>query len=106
MSEHYVGLVYGENHPSWKGGRNGLYYGHDWGRISNSIIERDNHTCQRCNVKENELPKNWALQVHHIKPLRECDSLEEANKPENLITLCNRCHGIVEHHGIDFEINV
>jgi len=101
MSKHYIGLVYGENHPSWKGGGD-LYYGHDWPRISKSIIERDNHTCQRCKIKEEELPQNWRLQVHHKKPLRNCSSLEEANNPENLITLCNRCHGIVEQNGIDF----
>lgn len=101
MAEHYVGLVYGENHPSWKGGGD-LYYGHDWRRISDKIIERDSFACKRCGIKQKDLPVNWSLQVHHKKRLRDCESLEEANNPENLDTLCNRCHGIVEHHGIDY----
>jgi predicted HNH restriction endonuclease len=32
------------------------------------------------------------LPVHHIKPFREFDHPEEANKPENLIGLCQSCH--------------
>ena len=101
MSNHYIGLVYGENHPSWRGGGD-LYYGHDWKRISTQIIERDGFACKRCGIKQDELPKNWRLQVHHKKKLRDCKNLEEANNPSNLDTLCNRCHGIVEHHGIDY----
>ena len=71
-------------------------------KISAQIIERDGFACKRCGIKQDELPKNWRLQVHHKKKLRDCKNLEEANNPSNLDTLCNKCHGIVEHHGIDY----
>lgn len=100
MSKHYEGLVYGENHPSWKGGYSNVYYGPHWKRISESVRKRDNYTCQRCGCKQEDI----SLSVHHIKPLREFDDYNEGNKEENLITLCPKCHGIVEHYGIDFEL--
>lgn len=91
----------GENNPNWKDGTK-IYYGPNWRKVSDKIIERDNHECCRCHMKESELPKSWKLQVHHIIPLRKFKDFKEANRPENLITLCSRCHGIVEAHGIDF----
>lgn len=45
-----------------------------------SILERDNHTCQKCGGKGNP------LQVHHI------DSDLTNNDPCNLTTLCKECH--------------
>lgn len=102
MSKHYVGLVCGENHPSWKGGYRGLYYGPNWKEVRQQARERDNHTCQRCGMTEEKL--GHALPVHHIKPLRECDSWEDANVLDNLITLCPTCHGTVEQNGMDFKI--
>lgn len=41
--------------------------------------------------------------VHHIKKLRLFKCYKEANKEDNLVTLCRRCHGIVENNGMDFE---
>lgn len=99
MSKHFVGLVCGENHPQWKGG--GLYYGPNWKKVRAEARERDNYTCQRCGLHEDEL--GHALPVHHIVPLREHDSWVEANVLSNLVSLCPRCHGIVEQHGMDFE---
>lgn len=103
MSKDYIGKVYGENHPSWKGGYNKIYYGPNWKRIRKEVQERDNHTCQRCGITSEEI--GHELPVHHIKPIRTFDSWEEANVLDNLISLCPTCHGIVENSGIDFEIN-
>ena len=99
MSKHYIGLVYGENHPSWKGGYDNVYYGPNWKRISEQVRKRDNHTCQRCGKKQ----ENIALPVHHIIPLREFEDYNEGNDINNLITLCPTCHGIVEQNGMDFD---
>jgi len=51
-----------------------------------AIRERDNHTCQICGVKQ----KGRALHVHHINGNRyDC-------RPENLITVCPKCHPLIE----------
>lgn len=101
MSKHYVGLVYGENHPSWKGGYNNLYYGPNWKQVRKEARERDNFTCQRCGITEDAL--GHALPVHHIKALRKFKSWEEANVLSNLVSLCPKCHGTVEQNGMDFK---
>lgn len=45
-----------------------------------SILERDNHTCQKCGAK------NHPLHMHHI------DGNMTNNDPSNLTTLCKECH--------------
>ncbi len=72
-------------HPNWKGGRS-KYRGRDWKKIRRQIRRRDQNRCMRCGGTEH-------LQVHHITPYE--DSFD--NSPQNLITLCARCHGLVEH---------
>lgn len=52
--------------------------------IFNKVKERDKMTCQwgeKCNKTNNKLV------IHHI------DFNDENNKLENLLTLCNKCHG-------------
>lgn len=56
------------------------------------ILKRDNYRCHLCNATTN-------LHVHHILP--RC--LGGGHDDENLVTLCAKCHGIVEH-GSDAEI--
>ena len=51
-----------------------------------AIRERDNHTCQICGAKQ----KDRALHVHHI------DGNRYNCKSENLITVCPKCHPLVE----------
>lgn len=101
MAIDYQTRLKGKNNPNYIHGQE-LYYGKNWADISLKIKNRDHFECQRCHTKENELPANWKLDVHHIIPLRTFNSIEEANQESNLITLCSRCHKIVEHHGIDF----
>ena len=47
-------------------------------KIHQSVLWRDNHTCQKCG-RRGEL-------VHHL------DSNDTHNNPTNLITLCRKCH--------------
>jgi len=74
----------GELHPDWIGGTE-HYRGEDWDIQKQKVLERDNFECQRCKSKD-------ALCVHHIIPWRE----SENNEIDNLVTLCRRCHIVIE----------
>jgi hypothetical protein len=56
--------------------------------LRDSVLERDNHTCQRCGTR---LPP-WKAQVDHIKPRNRFKRREDADTQENLHTLCYPCH--------------
>lgn len=56
--------------------------------------ERDAYICQRCGADMTS-DKSRA-HVHHLIPARCFDDLEEANRLENLTTLCRECHMVVE----------
>ena len=63
-------------------------YGSNWNAQKKLVRERDKHTCQHCGTPED----GRAHDVHHKIPFRAFDSYEEANRLENLITLCPNCH--------------
>ena len=67
-------------------------YGPNWDRIRNAVRERDQFRCQVCGLQES----GKAHHVHHKTPLRSFHSLDEANRMENLITLCPNCHKLAE----------
>ncbi len=69
-------------------------YGKDWGVICRSIRERDSFRCQHCGVPETESLHH----VHHIIPFRRFTTTEEGNQPDNLVTLCSRCHHLAEQN--------
>lgn len=64
--------------------------GKEWYMIVEYINERDNYTCQDCKEQEK------TLYVHHKKYLCEGGT----NNPENLITLCAKCHA--KAHKFDY----
>ena len=74
------------NEGLWTSGPN--LYGPDWESIRLKVLETDKYTCQICGKS----CSNDTLHIHHKKPLRSYTSLHEANKLENLISLCPRCH--------------
>lgn len=105
-SNHYYcstrcrGLAWrGGKNPNWKGGYE-PYYGPNWHEQRGKALERDNHICQLCGVPENGRQHD----AHHIVPFREfgLGRYEEANRLENLITLCPSCHMKVENGGGTF----
>lgn len=79
----------GDQHPNWKGGathsKRALFMGSqgykDWRRL---VFERDNYTCQECNVR------GGCLHADHIKPYAAFPELRlDIN---NGRTLCANCH--------------
>lgn len=87
----------GENNPYWKGGHE-WYYGPNWYEQRRKVLERDNRICQLCGIPENGRKND----VHHIAPFREfgLERYEDANKLENLMTLCHSCHMNLENMGV------
>lgn len=70
----------GEKNPNWRGGISFELYPSAWTpELKQSIRQRDIFTCQICN-------KYPAFDVHHI------DYDKKNCEPENLITLCHKCH--------------
>ena len=67
-------------------------YGPDWGKIRERVRARDKYTCQVCGTPETTRQHD----VHHKTPFRAFVSREEANRLENLTTLCPTCHHQVE----------
>lgn len=57
--------------------------------IREYVLFRDHHTCQHCKGKS----KDPVLNVHHIESRKT-----GGDSPDNLLTLCNTCHGDY-HHG-------
>lgn len=97
----------GSNNHQWRGGRwtyGGHHYGRNWPAQRRKAKARDGYTCQRCTKK---FPINSPkLHVHHIVPFRTFDFIPgknenylQANKIDNLICLCEKCHAISESVG-------
>ncbi len=92
--------MYGRTGPAssnWKGGttpeRQKLYGTTEWKALVTYIYARDGYTCQKCGVGRNRTNQ---LHAHHIKSWAEYPA--ERSEPNNLITLCNGCHGWVHSH--------
>lgn len=79
----------GVTHPLYIKNKSTLSYGPNWKAQRQKALERDNHICQECRTTEK-------LGVHHIVPFRLFDSYEEADRLENLLTVCLPCHRTLE----------
>ncbi len=69
-------------------------YGREWPKIRQRILERDQYRCQICGSNSNTA----LLHVHHKIPFRNFLNNEEANRADNLITLCPNCHKLAEQN--------
>lgn len=77
-------MITGSNHPNWNGGSSFEPYSREWTRdLKKKIRELDNHTC---------VCGKTGKPVHHI------DYDKKNCNPDNLITLCNSCHGKTNHN--------
>ena len=78
----------GEKSARWKGGYS--RYNNGWCAARRKALERDNHTCQDCGKHAEELERN--PHVHHIRPVRTFDNVDNAHDLNNLVVLCGSCH--------------
>jgi len=74
--------------------------GPNWEQQRNLVLERDGHRCRHCGAPERP---DRTHDVHHVQPFRtfgyvrgQNDHHREANRLENLVTLCRSCHQRVE----------
>ena len=77
---------------SWR--NDSIDYGPDWPERRLKVIRRDQFRCQFCGLSMDVSD----LHVHHRIPFRAFSSSLEANRIENLISLCPRCHQIAEQN--------
>lgn len=70
---------------------------YSWTEKSKEIREHAQYLCEVC--RENNIYIHDNLEVHHITPIREDESLYLDN--ENLICLCGDCHTKADHGEID-----
>lgn len=61
------------------------YSGEKWLQARRAALARDGQRCQDCGTQDN-------LHVHHITPVREFDSPDDAHYLDNLVVLCRHCH--------------
>ncbi|NUM45306.1 MAG: DEAD/DEAH box helicase, partial [Anaerolineales bacterium] len=68
-------------------------YGPTWPRARDAARARDGYRCQSCGLPESG-PGSFGRShdVHHKIPFRQFVSAEEANRLDNLVTLCPPCH--------------
>lgn len=77
-----------------------FYVTTEWKKKRKQILERDNNLCQRCLCKfdgghpNKKMNLTKAKYVHHIIPMKE--DFAKALDDDNLVSLCFRCHEIVE----------
>lgn len=81
-----------------------FYASRAWRRMAMFIRGRDYYTCQRCG--------NFGNEVHHKVPIDDSnvDDLSVSLNPDNLETLCTKCHneersGEVTKEGLVFNKN-
>lgn len=91
MAKDYERRFSGENSPTWKGGKR--HYKGGWLKARDKARERDNYTCQRCGLTEDE--QGSQMDVHHIRNYRLFSDKTEANKLDNLVCLCHKCHSFI-----------
>ena len=75
-------------------------YGPEWPRLREAVRARDGYRCQVCGQPESEREHD----VHHRAPFRAfrdgrgSPSYEQANRQDNLMTLCPSCHRKAEQN--------
>ena len=84
----------------WKSSPND--YGPGWNHLRDAVRARDGYRCQVCGRPEADpsspLGAGRQHDVHHRVPFKTFDSAQEANRMENLVTLCPSCHRLAEQN--------
>lgn len=96
----------GINHPTYIGGTKYADRGQNWHKQRKAVVKRDNYTCQICGRKQRSYERR-IVDVHHIKPFKDFNGdYISANQTTNLITLCRRCHVLVEDYGLPCPVPI
>jgi len=97
----------GTNSARWRGGYK-EYYGPNWYAQARAARKRDGYQCQCCGKQQN---RHRALDVHHLTPFRtfgyipnENTAYQQANQLDNLVSVCQACHGLLENNLIALPI--
>ena len=81
----------GKKSPRWNGGhspeRQTLYARSKWKELAKKILKRDNYKCKKCGAVHTTKVR---LVVHHKKQWSKYPRFRF--KPNNLITVCEKCH--------------
>lgn len=82
--------------PQWRGGAIGNY-GPSWDQARDDVRTRDGYRCRDCEIEESALDEQ--LSVAHVIPFRLFGIVRhaEANRLDNLRSLCRRCHLLFDH---------
>lgn len=97
-AEYPNGIATGEAHGNWNGGLRGFRDTAEWKTLRLSIMRRDNWTCQECGDRNHVgRGSRIRLESHHIVAVCHDNSL--VSDPNNLITLCHRCHVATHNYG-------
>lgn len=84
----------GDRNAVWRGGADD-WRGSGWKQLAESIRKRDGRQCKHCG--RTQLEEGRQLPVDHIRPWRSFTDKNEANHPDNLVTLCGKCHAHKTH---------
>lgn len=94
--------IVGRRNPAYTGGLGRrIKYGENWKQQRRAAKVRDGFCCQHCH-KRPRISRH--LHVHHIQPFHTFGGdWRTANRVENLITLCHRCHKQAERGAIPLQ---
>lgn len=69
-----------------------FYHSKKWKNIRAFVLQRDFYVCQICKIPNSNT-------VHHIKELtlQNIDDASISINPDNLVTLCSRCHNLIHN---------
>lgn len=99
MGEYESDVYSGDGNPRWIGGYTD-YYGEEWPEQRAAAMQRDGEQCQGCGTDRETHRREVGsdLHVHHIQKFATFDDSAEANRLDNLVTLCRECHQRWERH--------
>lgn len=83
----------GKNHPQWRGGHD-YYRGPKWKNISRAKLCSEGWYCIKCHAGGDDT--SVKMIVDHVIPSRlfAKEDFEVMNHMDNLVVLCNQCHGL------------
>ena len=67
-----------------------MFYGARWAKQRRAALKRDEHICQGCGVSAQQV--KGGLHVHHVVPFKMFQDQDQANRLDNLLSLCPSCH--------------